>query len=107
MSLFIDLKYLRLISNRLPFFKQKDDRLFNIRCTICGDSQRKKTRARGYFYAVKNDLFYKCHNCGASMAFGSSLKQFDSLQYKQYVFERFSDGVPNNKPHKKPDLSLS
>jgi hypothetical protein len=106
MSLFIDLKYLRLISNRLPFFKQKDDRLFNIRCTICGDSQKKKSRARGYFYAVKNDLFYKCHNCGASMAFGSFLKQFDSLQYKQYVFERFSDGVPNNKPHKEPDLSF-
>jgi len=106
MSLFIDLKYLRLISNRLPFFKQKDDRLFNIRCTICGDSQKKKSRARGYFYAVKNDLFYKCHNCGASMSFGSYLKQFDSLQYKQYVFERYSEGVPQNKPHKDPDLSF-
>ena len=53
MSLFVDLKYLRLISSQLPLFKQKNNNLYNCRCIICGDSSTKKNRARGYFYAVK------------------------------------------------------
>ena len=101
MSLFLDLKYLKLISNRLPLFKQKNDHLYNCRCTICGDSSTKKNKTRGYFYAVKNDLFYKCHNCDASLHFGSFLKQMDSLMYNQYTMERYSEGLPLNKPHQK------
>ena len=101
MSLFLDLKYLKLISNRLPLFKQKNDHLYNCRCIICGDSSIKKNKSRGYFYAVKNDLFYKCHNCDASMHFGSFLKQLDSLMYNQYTMERYSEGMPLNKPHQK------
>jgi DNA primase len=101
MSLFVDLKYLKLISNKLPLFKQKNNNLYNCRCVICGDSQTKKTKTRGYFYAVKNDLFYKCHNCDASMHFGSFLKQIDQLQYNQYSLERYNEGLPLNKPHQK------
>ena len=103
MSLFVDLKYLKLISNRLPLFKQKNDRLYNCRCVICGDSSVKKNKTRGYFYAVKNELFYKCHNCNVSMHFGTFLKQLDSLQYSQYVLERYSEGMPMNKPHQKSE----
>jgi len=101
LSLFLDLKYLKLISNRLPLFKQKNDRLYNCRCIICGDSSAKKNKTRGYFYAVKNDLFYKCHNCDASLHFGSFLKQLDTMQYNQYIFERYNEGLPLNKPHQK------
>ena len=101
MSLFVDLKYLRLISSQLPLFKQKNNNLYNCRCIICGDSSTKKNKARGYFYAVKNDLFYKCHNCNASMHFGSFLKQFNGLQYSQYTLERYNEGLPSNKPHQK------
>ena len=99
MSLFVDLKYLKLISNRLVMFKHKGDNLYNCRCPICGDSAKKKNKARGFFYPVKNDLFYKCHNCGASLHFGSFLKLIDSLQHNQYVLERYSQGIPLNKPH--------
>ena len=74
MSLFVDLKYLKLICNRLPLFKQKNEKVFNCRCIICGDSTKKKTKARGYFYEVKNDLLYRCFNCDASMQFGTFLK---------------------------------
>jgi len=101
MSLFVDLKYLKLISNRLPFFKQKSDRVYNCRCVICGDSSKKKTKARGYFYGIKNELLYRCHNCDASMHFGSFLKNLDSLLYNQYVLERYSEGLPANRPHQK------
>ena len=101
MSLFTDLKYLKLISNRLPQFKQKSERLYNCRCIICGDSSKKQNKTRGYFYASKNDLYYKCHNCSASMHFGSFLKQLDNSQYNQYVMERYNEGLPTNKPHQK------
>ena len=99
MSLFVDLKYLKLVSNRLPLFKQKNDKVYNCRCIICGDSSKKKSKARGYFYAIKNDLLYRCFNCDASMQFGSFLKQLDQILYSQYVLERYSEGLPRNKPH--------
>lgn len=101
MSLFLDLKYLKLISNRLPLFKQKNNHVYNCRCILCGDSSSKKTKTRGYFYAIKNDLFYKCHNCDASMHFGSFLKQLDAMQYNQYTLERYNEGLPLTKPHQK------
>jgi hypothetical protein len=46
-------------------------------------------------------MFYKCHNCDASLHFGSFLKQMDSLMYNQYTMERYSEGLPLNKPHQK------
>ena len=101
MSLFVDLKYLQMIGNQLPLFKKKKDNLYNCRCILCGDSSKKKTKARGYFYSAKNDLFYKCHNCNASMHFGSFLKNINELMYNQYVLERYSEGLPQNKPHQK------
>jgi hypothetical protein len=101
MSLFVDLKYLRLISNQLPLFKQKNERLYNCRCIICGDSSKKQNKTRGYFFPQKNELFYKCHNCSASMHFGTFLKQYFNGQYNQYVFERYNEGLTHNKPHQK------
>lgn len=101
MSLFVDLKYLQMIGNQLPLFKKKKDNLYNCRCILCGDSSKKKTRARGYFYGVKNELFYKCHNCNASMHFGSFLKNINEMMYNQYVLERYTEGLPQNKPHQK------
>ena len=92
MSLYIDIKYLNAIAHRLENFKKKSQDLFNCRCPICGDSQRNKKRARGYFYRGKQDLYYKCHKCGASQHFGTFLKNFDPNQYSQYVVERYADG---------------
>lgn len=92
MSLFLDQKYLMLISNRLPLFKQKDDRVYNCRCVICGDSAKKKSKTRGYFFAYKNELRYKCHNCDASMTFGTFLKTLDSNLFSQYSLERYAEG---------------
>jgi hypothetical protein len=106
MSLFVDLKYLRIIGSTLPLFKQKNDKLFNCRCIICGDSSKKKNKARGYFYNVKNDYLYKCHNCGIGMHFGSFLKNYNKLLYDQYVLERFTEGLPKNRPHQKLDENL-
>lgn len=92
MSLYIDLKYINLISNNLSSFKRKNQNLFNFRCPLCGDSA-KKNKARGYIYRIpnKNEMSMKCHNCGASMYFGSFLKQIDPLRYKEYALEKFKE----------------
>lgn len=92
MSLYIDIKYLNAIAYRLENFKKKSTDLWNCRCPICGDSSRNKKKSRGYFYRGKQDLYYKCHNCGASQHFGTFLKNFDANQYGQYVVERYADG---------------
>ena len=103
MSAYIDIQFLHAISYRLENFKKKSNDLWNCRCPICGDSSRNKKKARGYFFLGKNDLNYKCHNCGVSMSFGSFLKQFDDNKYKQYVIQRYADTakVGSTKGHRK------
>ena len=89
---YIDVKYINLISSRLLKFKRVKPHLYNFRCPICGDSQKNKTKARGYFYQVKNNTNYKCHNCGINISFNNFLKQIDPPTHKQYIFEKFKEG---------------
>jgi len=89
---FVDTKYIGLISSRLQKFKKVKTNLYNFRCPICGDSQRNKNKARGYFYSVKNNTNFKCHNCGVNISFNNFLKKIDPVVYKQYTFEKFKDG---------------
>ena len=93
----IDSKFIGLVSSRLNRFKKVKANLYNFRCPICGDSQKHKNKARGYFYAVKVNTNFKCHNCGASFSFNNFLKQFDSSLHKQYVMEKFKEGFAGGK----------
>ena len=88
----VDSKYIGLVSPRLQKFKKVKNNLFNFRCPICGDSKKNKSKTRGYFYTIKADVNFRCHNCGASMTFSNFLKEIDTVLHKQYVFERFKDG---------------
>ncbi len=85
----VDSKFIGLISPRLQKFKKIKTDLYNFRCPICGDSQKNKSKTRGYLYGVKADVNFRCHNCGASMTLSSFLKELDPVVHKQYVFERF------------------
>jgi transcription elongation factor Elf1 len=90
---FVDVKYINLISSRLQKFKRVKNNLFNFRCPICGDSQKNKSKARGYLYQVKNNTNFKCHNCGLNISFNNFLKQLDINIHKQYTFEKFKEGT--------------
>ena len=87
----VDSKFIGLISPRLQKFKKIKSDLYNFRCPICGDSQKNKSKTRGYLYGVKADVNFRCHNCGASMTLSSFLKELDPVVHKQYVFERFKN----------------
>ena len=89
MSLWIDKKYLKLVSPRLRNAKWKDDKLFNHSCTYCGDSSKNELKARGYHFQHKDTYVYKCHNCGHSTNIGIFLKDHDDMLYKQWVMEKF------------------
>lgn len=89
---FVDVKYIGLISSRLQRFKRVKNSLYNFRCPICGDSQKNKNKSRGYFYKVKNNTNYKCHNCGINISFSNFLKKIDSTLYEHYCLDKFKEG---------------
>ena len=88
----IDSKFIGLVSSRLQKFKRVKADLYNFRCPICGDSQKHKNKARGYFYQVKTNTNYKCHNCGVSLSLNNFIKQIDPTLHKQYTMEKFKEG---------------
>ena len=96
MSLPIDTKYVRLVSSRLRNFKQKNSYLFNFSCPYCGDSQKNKSKARGYVFSKGNDLIYKCHNCGVGANISNFLKHIDSSLHQEYTLEKYKSGESNN-----------
>ena len=94
---YIDQKYLNIISPQLKQFKSKGSNLWNFRCPYCGDSKKSKTKSRGFVYQKKNDLFYKCHNCGLGQSVGNLIKDIDPSLHKRYVMERYTSGSKKNK----------
>jgi len=100
----IDVQYLYNISSRLDRFKKKSRNLFNFRCPYCGDSQKNKSKARGFVYAVKNEYFYKCHNCSKGTTLGKLIEYVDPQLYKQYVIEKYKSG--NNNTVQEPEFKF-
>ena len=89
--LWIDTKYLNLISNKLERFKKKSDNLYNFRCPYCGDSSKNKYKARGYVYELKGSLIFKCHNCSQSGSLSSLIEHVDQHTHNQYKLEKFKE----------------
>ena len=104
MSVFIDRAFLLRLSPKLQRFTQKKDDLYNFRCPLCGDSQKNKTKSRGYVYRKKNDYFYMCHNCGASTSFYNFLDKVDPSLTKEYALERYKHGDNNKSNHETPEF---
>lgn len=102
--MFTEIKYLNLLSTRLPLFKKKADFLWNFRCPICGDSQKHKNKARGFMFQVKGNLLYKCHNCGVSLPFAKFAEMMDPILYKEYKMEKFKED--NSTKKKRPSIDM-
>ena len=85
----VDEQYINLLAPKLEKLVKKSNKVYNCRCPFCGDSQRNKTKARGYFYQVKTNTNYKCHNCSINTSLARFLKQFDASLYSQYCLEKY------------------
>ena len=97
--MYVEIKYLNLLSSQLQKFKQTKRNTWNFRCPICGDSQRNRNKARGYVFELKSDLIFKCHNCGVSMPVSKLIETLDPSLYKEYRMEKFKD-------QKKPKIDM-
>jgi transcription elongation factor Elf1 len=100
--MWIDRKYIGLLSPRLSLYKVKDDQSFtvNFRCPVCGDSKKNRTKARGYVFEGKGGLLYKCHNCSYSGSLGKLIKEIDPVLYDQYSLDRYKEGVDAGPTHR-------
>jgi len=98
--MWLDHQYIGTISVRLEKFSRKGDYLYNFRCPICGDSQTNRNKARGYIFPQKGGMFFKCHNCQASLTLGNLIKHVDPNLYKQYCLDRYKEGDTGRKAHK-------
>ena len=94
MDMYLEQKYLLLASSQLGQFKKKDNNLFNFRCPYCGDSQRNRTKARGYVFQIENSLIYKCHNCGVGTTVPKLIKYIDEELYHEFCTEAYRTEVP-------------
>ena len=105
MSNFVDVHYVNLLSGRLEKFARKKEDLYNFRCPYCGDSQKHRNKARGYFFRIKTDMVFKCHNCGVGRTLPNFLKDNAPDLHDEYIMERYKSGttgkgsyVPKPKP---------
>jgi len=84
----LDTKYVLMLSSRLRNFKRKGDNSYNMSCPFCGDSKNDKRKARGYIYYRKGKLRYHCHNCGVpGIDIPKLVKHLDVGLYDEYVKE--------------------
>lgn len=106
MSIFIDKSYVNRLSPHLELFSWKKDDLANCRCPICGDSQRNKKKARGYFYKKANHMYYKCHNCDYGTTLANMLKNISPALHKEYRLENYRGGQTGKPNTPEPDFSF-
>ena len=76
-------KYISLVGDSLEGFKRLRGDVFNFRCPICGDSER-KNKKRGYLIHKHGEYLFYCHNCGNSMGFPKFLSEVDNALYREY-----------------------
>lgn len=103
--LWLQIKYINLISNSLRNFKRTANNTFVCSCPICGDSKSNKFKKRFYFYTKNTDYYIcHCHNCGYSKNFERFLETFNNLLYHEYKLEKLKEtNIEHfiNKPEKK------
>jgi len=89
--LWLETKYVNLLSGRLEHFARVNNDLYKFRCPICGDSAKDKRKTRGYIFQKKGQLRFFCHNCSASMALPWFIKTVDPNLYTEFLKERMTE----------------
>lgn len=96
-TLWLDIKYINLLSFRLRNFRRKSNNVYNFSCPFCGDSQTNKRRARGFIYPRQGKLRYHCHNCNVPGYDVSRLVQhLDPHLHAEYLKEKMQDQRPKS-----------
>ena len=87
-----------VLPSNTPTVAPSAETSINVRCELCGDSKRDKSKKRGYFLSdkKKDGLYYYCHNCNFNGNFRWYLKELDVVlgtdhlnDYRRAEFEDF------------------
>lgn len=97
MSIWIDRKYILMLSPKLELFKQKNTNLYTMRCPYCGDSQKMKSKTRGFVYSKNENYFYTCFNCDKGTTLRSLLNYLDPHLEQEYIMENFQEKFTGKK----------
>jgi hypothetical protein len=79
----------RRLQFELDGFSQVSQEKFNFRCPICGDSQKSRSKKRGWLGIYKENYTFRCFNCNASMGLKNFLKTIDSPLIEEYYLGSF------------------
>ena len=96
---YVEDKYIRFLNTRLDKFKNVKSGLYNFRCPYCGDSQKHRNKARGYFFLKKSEYIFKCHNCGMGRSLGNFLKDHAPDLHDQFILEKYRAGATGKGRH--------
>lgn len=103
-SVYIDKKYVGLISPSLDRFSWIKSNVACCRCMICGDSDKHKSKRRMYFVERSGKYQVYCHNCHYSGALSWFLKNHFPSYYREYLLERFKgSSTKSEDEHKTPE----
>ena len=92
--MWIDKKYIGMVSIRLERFKTVNNKLYNCRCPFCGDSQTNKSKARGFFFEKDDGSYlYHCHNCNITLGLDKFLQSIDNNLHNEYIMEKMRGNV--------------
>lgn len=91
-DMWLEIKYVNLLSSSLPLFKSKGNNVWNFRCPICNDSKKSKHIARGYILESNGKYNSYCHNCHLSLPLGKFIERINPVLYSQYLEEKFESG---------------
>jgi hypothetical protein len=102
--MWLEKKYINLLSSQLRNFKQKNSNLWNCSCPMCGDSKTDSKRARMYIY-YNGSFRVHCHNCAYSNVFNYFLKHINPTLHDEYIKERFN--VKEKEPEKPKEVPVT
>lgn len=103
MSIYIDRKFVALVSHRLLRYTVKSTQPFSaqFRCPFCGDSKKSETKTRGGLYEKDSRIKFKCFNCGETRSnVYNFLKDVDQVLAKEYITEALMDDRKERRPVK-------
>lgn len=97
-KLYVDENWMNRLGFGLQRFKKVKKGVYVCRCPFCGDSKKRKSITRFYFYTRNDRLNVQCKNCGYSHSFFVFMKDYAPQLFDEYKKETLLD---NFKPRQR------
>lgn len=92
-------KHVRIVLNSYFGDVFETSEYYNVRCNVCGDSEKDIYLKRGFLLKTKDPWVYYCHNCNTSTTVIKWMKEHYPVHYKNMmmdVMRNKKDSTPSN-----------